>query len=104
MTFETGSRLERIEAQALSWTGLKSIVIPSSVVVLGKKSFDGCKSLKSVTFENGSRLERIGKFAFSNTPVSFRKMSDPLGAYPRKCDYEFQLGCGFFEPITKMNS
>jgi hypothetical protein len=41
-----------------------SIVIPSSVVVLGKESFGQCKSLESVTFENGSRLERIEEYAF----------------------------------------
>jgi hypothetical protein len=44
---------------------LKSIEIPSSVVVLGKWSFYECKSLESVTFESGSRLERIEESAFS---------------------------------------
>jgi hypothetical protein len=37
---------------------LKSILIPSSVVVLGPSSFSGCKSLESVTFESGSRFAR----------------------------------------------
>jgi hypothetical protein len=39
-------------------------LIPSSVVILGKSSFDQCKSLESVTFESGSRLERIEESAF----------------------------------------
>jgi hypothetical protein len=44
---------------------LKSIEIPSSVVVLGKSSFRGCESLEPLTFESGSRLERIEDSAFS---------------------------------------
>jgi hypothetical protein len=121
VTFESGSRLERIEESAFQWSGLKSIeiplnvafidgsafctqaltsifvspghryfrihgsfledicgstiyryfgscesiVIPSSVVVLGKWSFFQCQSLESMTFESCSRLERIEECAFS---------------------------------------
>jgi hypothetical protein len=43
---------------------LKSNVIPSSVVILGKESFGGCKLLTSVIFESDSRLERIEESAF----------------------------------------
>jgi hypothetical protein len=64
VTFESGSRLERIEGSAFHESGLKSILIPSSVVVLGKWSFYQCKSLESVTFESGSRLERIEESTF----------------------------------------
>jgi hypothetical protein len=64
VTFESGSRLERIEESAFQSSGLKSIVIPSSAVVLGKSSFRDCRSLESVTFESGSRLERIEESAF----------------------------------------
>jgi hypothetical protein len=64
--------LERIEESAFSKSGLKSILIPSSVVVLGKESFYSCESLGSVTFENGSRLERIGQSAFFGTGSSLR--------------------------------
>jgi hypothetical protein len=67
VTFETGSRLERIEESAFSRSGLKSITIPSSVIVSGKESFRECKSLKSVTFESGYRLERIEESAFSRS-------------------------------------
>jgi hypothetical protein len=45
VTFESDSRLERIEEEAFKWSLLKSIVIPSSVVVLGKESFSECYSL-----------------------------------------------------------
>jgi hypothetical protein len=64
VTFASGSRLERIEESAFRESGLKSILIPSSVVVLGKASFRSCNSLESVTFESGSRLERIEESAF----------------------------------------
>jgi hypothetical protein len=59
-----GSRLARIEESAFQGSVLESIDIPSSVVVLGKRSFYRCESLESVTFESGSRLERIEEYAF----------------------------------------
>jgi hypothetical protein len=65
VTFESGSRLEQIKELAFYETGLKSIEIPLSVVILGNSSFHSCRSLESVTFERGSRLERIERFAFS---------------------------------------
>jgi hypothetical protein len=67
--------LERIEESAFSQSGLKSIEIPSSVVLLGKKSFYQCESLESVTFESGSRLERINKSMFEGRRVSFGSVS-----------------------------
>jgi hypothetical protein len=67
VTFQGGSRLERIDREAFSSCGLKSIVIPSSVVVVGKHSFFLCKPLTSVAFESGSRLELIDECAFSKT-------------------------------------
>jgi hypothetical protein len=41
-----------------------SVLIPSSIVVLGRESFSWCESLTSVIFESGSRLERIEGRAF----------------------------------------
>jgi hypothetical protein len=46
-------------------SGLKSIVIPSSVVHLGKQCFYKCIGLEFAIFENGSRLERIDESVFS---------------------------------------
>jgi hypothetical protein len=62
--------LERIEESAFSWTGLKSIEIPSSVVVLGKHCFERCESLETVAFERGSRLELINEFAFDGSGLT----------------------------------
>jgi hypothetical protein len=59
-TFESDSKLIRIEAEAFSWcSSLRSICIPSSVEILGWKCFGYCGSLLSVTFESGSRLTHI---------------------------------------------
>jgi hypothetical protein len=65
VAFESGSRLERIGDCAFYESVLKSIVIPSSVVVVGKSSFSCRGSLESVAFESGSRLERIEEAAFA---------------------------------------
>jgi hypothetical protein len=67
--------LERIEESAFRSSGLKSILIPSSVVVLEKESFSWCESLESVTFETGSRLERIDRSAFEHSRISFDSVS-----------------------------
>ncbi len=41
-----------IESRAFSYSGIKSIVIPNSVVEIGSSIFVGCNSLKSVTISN----------------------------------------------------
>jgi hypothetical protein len=38
---------------------LRTIIIPTSVEILGKYSFYNCKSLASITFKSGSKLQRI---------------------------------------------
>jgi hypothetical protein len=55
--FENGSRLERIEEKAFYGSGLRSIVIPSSVVVLGKLSLAACSMLESYVFERDDQVE-----------------------------------------------
>ncbi|CAJ1943363.1 unnamed protein product [Cylindrotheca closterium] len=47
-------------------TALRQIIIPSTVVVIGKKSFYGCKLLETVTLSNNSKLEIIGNGAFQS--------------------------------------
>jgi hypothetical protein len=63
---------------AFSGSGLKSIEIPSSVVILGKESFSHCGSLETVTFETGSRLGWINKSMFGETRVDFVLLSRQL--------------------------
>jgi hypothetical protein len=69
VTFEAGSVLREIGEDAFRANlfregGLKSIVIPASVEVIGKAAFKDCSSLESVTFEAGSVLREIGEDAF----------------------------------------
>jgi hypothetical protein len=88
VTFESGSRLERIEEYSFCGNGLKSIEIPSSVVVLGTSSFHGCKSLESVAFESGSRLERIDRSVFVSCRVNFELVSEELRKAKSQNPYE----------------
>jgi hypothetical protein len=59
LVFESGSKLKRIEAQALSHSGLKSICLPASVEILCVGCFHWCRSLSSLTFEPDSKLTTI---------------------------------------------
>jgi hypothetical protein len=65
ISFESKSRLMRIESNAFSYSSLQSIVIPNSVEILGSFCFSRCKSLSSISFESNSRLMRIESHAFS---------------------------------------
>jgi hypothetical protein len=55
ISFESNSRLIRIESDAFFYSPLQSIVIPSNVEILGSKCFSYCQSLSSITFESNSR-------------------------------------------------
>jgi hypothetical protein len=65
ISFESESRLARIESHAFSSSSLQSIIVPRSVEILGLACFALCKSLSSITFETDSRLTRIEAHAFS---------------------------------------
>jgi hypothetical protein len=76
--FESGSRLEQIDESAFRWTGLKSIDIPASVIILDKECFNGCWGLESVTFESDSRLEWIDESVFHQCRASLLLVGDSL--------------------------
>jgi hypothetical protein len=67
--FESGSRLERIEESAFYGSGLKSIEIPSSVIVLGRESLHECKALESVVLQNASLVEPIHRCSFLDSEL-----------------------------------
>jgi hypothetical protein len=69
VTFENDSKLTRIEESAFRGCGLKSIIIPSSVVNLCNSCFCSCESLESVIFDNESKLIEIAESAFSYSGV-----------------------------------
>jgi hypothetical protein len=72
--FDNGSNLIRIEESAFSSSGLKSIVIPSSVEILGKSCFGHCQSLESIIFENDSKLVRIEEEAFYHAQFGIHRL------------------------------
>jgi hypothetical protein len=47
ISFESNSRLTRIESNAFSSSSLQSIVIPRGVKILDSSCFSGCNSLTS---------------------------------------------------------
>jgi hypothetical protein len=67
VTFESGSKLWRIETSAFGFSGLKTIQLPSSVEYIGEDCFFHCRSLREVTFEPESRLRYVGRGAFDCT-------------------------------------
>jgi hypothetical protein len=67
LTFESGSRLSRVEQQRFSETGLIEIEIPSSVDILDECCFFRCGSRAALTFGSGSRISRTQKQSFSAT-------------------------------------
>jgi TPR repeat protein len=69
ISFESNSRLIRIESDAFSESSLQSIVIPMSVEILGSSCFSFCRSLSSISFESNSRLIRIESRAFSDSSL-----------------------------------
>jgi hypothetical protein len=70
VTFESNSKLQRIEESAFTRSGLRTIQVPASVEVLCKDYFSKCKSLTSVTFESNSILQRIEESAFAESGLT----------------------------------
>lgn len=58
------------------------LVIPASIVSIGKNAFCGndqyISKINSVTFEEGSKLEKIGANAFQYTSIDFLDMPDSV--------------------------
>jgi hypothetical protein len=69
ITFESNSRLTRIESEAFRESSLQSILIPKSVELFGPRCFLDCWLLSSITFESDSRLKRIKSCAFSGSAL-----------------------------------
>jgi hypothetical protein len=67
VTFESNSKLRRIESFPFRVSGLTTIEIPASVEVMCKYCFDKYKSLTIVTFESNSKLHQIEESAFAES-------------------------------------
>ncbi|MBE5882206.1 MAG: leucine-rich repeat domain-containing protein [Lachnospiraceae bacterium] len=77
VTFEKGSKLERIGTEAFEGCDkLKEINFPPSLLIIGGEAFMYCDNLKKVTFGNNSRLKVISYYAFAESD-SLEKITLP---------------------------
>jgi hypothetical protein len=85
--------LAQIDSNAFSESSLQSIVIPSSVEILGSSCFSRCQSLSSISFESNSRLTRIDSTAFSSSSLQsiIIPPSDDLTAIPFKRETKWSM-------------
>lgn len=65
-----GSSVIAIGNGAFQKTSLESVQIPTSVLSIGKRAFEGCRSLTSVVFSEGSKLRTIAAEAFIGSGIS----------------------------------
>ena len=47
-------------------TNIKRVVIPATLTSIGRRAFEGCTNLETVTFAEGSQLKYIHNYAFNN--------------------------------------
>jgi hypothetical protein len=71
VTFESGSRLSRIENEAFLGTGLVETILSASVEFLGCACFSACRSLTLGTFEPGWKLQGNEKEVIRQNEVDF---------------------------------
>jgi hypothetical protein len=66
--------LTRIESSAFSSSSLQSIIIPSTVQILGFSCFSYCKSLSSISFAHPSQFEdQLNLCRFDHTTGIFEQ-------------------------------
>ena len=63
--FESGSTLETIQGYAFQATGITTITIPSSVIVIGEGAFYS-SNLASVIFEDATKITTFGNSVFQD--------------------------------------
>jgi hypothetical protein len=64
ISFESDSKMSRIDWDGFRGSGLRSIHFPASVEVIHELAFSSCTLLLSIIFESDSKLSRIGREAF----------------------------------------
>ena len=64
MTFEEGTKLERIGWGAFGYSSLPAITIPDSVNRIDGYAFYYCSKLTGVAISENSKLESLGEYAF----------------------------------------
>jgi hypothetical protein len=81
--------LSRIERDAFSWSGLRSIDIPASIEVIFEKCFASCESLVSLTFGFASTLPQIERDAFSETRLKWIALSASVKMIFEHCFFKW---------------
>jgi hypothetical protein len=103
VTFESNSKLQRIEEYAFADSGLTTIQVPASVEVLCKKCFNCCISLTSVTFESNSKLQRIEESAFTRSGLTTTQVPASVEMLCKSCfSYCRSLTSVTFEANSKL--
>ncbi len=64
VTFEEGTKLERIGWGAFGYSSLPAITIPDSVNRIDGYAFYYCSKLTDVAISENSKLESLGEYAF----------------------------------------
>ena len=70
LTYEIPSSVIEVANYAFNSAKIKSIVIPSSVEMIGYRAFYRTSTLESVTFKANSRLKSIGNEAFQDSAIA----------------------------------
>lgn len=63
MTFSLGDGIKEIREEAFGYCGIKDLVIPDSVEIIGSRAFSGNNKLESLSLPKG--LKTIGDYAFN---------------------------------------
>lgn len=67
--FDENSHLQSLGFLSFSETLIESISIPSTVIIIGEKSFYNCSNLKWIEIPENSQLKIIGNAAFSGSII-----------------------------------
>lgn len=88
VTFEEGSKLERIGWGAFGYSSLPAITIPDSVNRIDGYAFYYCSKLSNVEISENSKLTRMGEYVFK-ADTSLTSLYIP--------DCTVQIGAGLFQ-------
>jgi hypothetical protein len=83
--------LREIAEEAFSFSGLISFDVPSSVEIIGNRSFGHCTDMRTISFEKSSKLKRIGERAFAGSELN----SITIPASVEEIDGSAFVGCSF---------
>jgi hypothetical protein len=102
ITFETGSQLSQLEAEAFRGSGLTSIHLPASVTVIGESCFCDCGSLVLITFKSGSQLSQLAAQAFYGSGLTSIHLPASVSVIGTSCfSYCDLLASITFDPGSK---